>query len=337
MKSFARRAAAAATAGGIAYVAGSYLAARVLAKRLVSPLGLGPAPGRHEDLLAALESSATVVANLRHRGSARLPVELAATFASPGDPEKRPTIVFLHGKGGDASEWEPDALRALRLGYNVLLPDLRGHGRSGGTFFTLGFLEKEDLALTLAAARDGFGCDADRIGIHSCSAGSSVALEFAAGRPGVRAIWLESPFGRPREMARQYLSQATRLPAPLLTLTSRWAVARAIARVRAELGIDPATPASDGLEHVDPIRAASRVTAPVLLVHGEQDRLVPARFTRDLAAALPPRSAVWNVAGAGHCHHEDEPAAAAKLAYARKWAEFFGKYLPAGEPVKSEQ
>ncbi len=315
-----------AAAGGAFYAAGSYLASRALAKRLISPEGLGPAPGRHEDLLAALESSATLVANLRHPGSPRLPVELAATFASPGDPERRATILFLHGKGGDASEWESDALRALKLGYNVLLPDLRGHGRSGGRFFTLGFLEKEDLALTAAAARDGFGMNVERMGIHSCSAGSSVALEFAADRAGVRAIWLESPFGRPREMARHYLSRATRLPAPLLALTSRWAVARAIARIREELGL---APGPGGLEQVDPIRAVGRVTAPVLLVHGENDRLVPPRFTRELAAALPPRSAVWSVAGAGHCHHDDEPAATAKIAYARKWQEFFGTYLPA--------
>ena len=143
------------------------MAARALARRLIAPEGLGPAPARHEDLLVALESAATVVANLRHRGSKRLPVELSTIFASPGEPERRPTLLFLHGKGGDASEWEPDAQRALRLGYNVLLPDLRGHGRSGGSFFTYGFLEKDDLALTVAAAQDGFGIDADRLGIHS--------------------------------------------------------------------------------------------------------------------------------------------------------------------------
>jgi pimeloyl-ACP methyl ester carboxylesterase len=327
MRKLLGRAVSIAGAGAALYVGGSYLLSRALAKRLVSPVGFGPAPGRHEDLLAALASSpaATVVANLRHRGSPRLPVELAAIFASPGEPEKRATILFLHGKGGDASEWETDALRALGLGYNVLLPDLRGHGRSGGTFFTFGFLEKDDLVLMLAAARDGVGLDADRIGIHSCSAGSSVALEFAAERPGIRAIWLESPFARPREMARHYLSRATHLPAPLLTLTSRWAVGRAIAGVRTALGAEPGA----DLDRVDPVRAAGRVAAPVLLVHGERDRLVPLSFTRELAAALPPRSAIWNVAGAGHCHHEDEPAAAAKMAYARKWQEFFGTYLPA--------
>jgi pimeloyl-ACP methyl ester carboxylesterase len=266
------------------------------------------------------------VANIRHRGSPRLPVELSATFASPGEPERRATILFLHGKGGNASEWRPDALRALDLGYNVLLPDLRAHGRSGGTLFTLGFLEKEDLALTLAAARDSFGIDLERVGLHGCSAGSTVALEFAAGRSGVRAIWLESPFAEAREMARHYLSRATHVPAALLTLTTRWAVARAVAKVRRELGAERTGP---GLERLDPLAAVARVAAPILLVHGERDRLVPARFTRRLGAALPPRSAVWNVAGAGHCHHDDEPAATAKKAYARKWEEFFRTFLPA--------
>jgi hypothetical protein len=217
-------------------------------------------------------------------------------------------------------------VRALELGYNVLLPDLRAHGRSGGTIFTMGVLEKEDVALTLASARDAYGIDTDRIGIHSCSAGSSVALEFAAGRSGLRALWLESPFAEPYAMARHYLSRATHVPAPLLTLTTRWAIARAVAKVRRELG--SAGP-DRGLAELDPVAAVARVTAAVLLVHGEDDRLVPLRFTRRLAAALPPHSAVWNVAGAGHCHHADEPAARAKLAYARKWEEFFRTYLPA--------
>ena len=97
MKGLARRAAAVGGAAAAAYVGGSYLLARVVARRLISPTGFGPAPARHEDLLAALESTATVVANLGHRGSARLPVELSSTFASPGEPETRPTILFLHG------------------------------------------------------------------------------------------------------------------------------------------------------------------------------------------------------------------------------------------------
>ena len=73
----------------------------------------------------------------------------------------------------------------------------------------------------------------------------------------------------------------------------------------------------------------ARVHAPILLVHGADDRLVPSRFTERLAAALPPHSGVWNVRGAGHCHHGNAPQAVARKAYARKWEEFFTTYLPA--------
>ncbi|MEP6993935.1 MAG: alpha/beta hydrolase [Acidobacteriota bacterium] len=326
MNRTARRLVSLGSAAGVLYVGGSFLASRALARRLLSPAGLGPTPNRYGDLTASLQRTAAVFADFRHAGSARLPVELSAIFASPGEPASRPTILFLHGKGGNASEWTPDALRALRLGYNVLIPDLRGHGRSGGLFFTLGYLEKEDLALTLEAAVERFGVDPGRLGIHSCSAGSSVALEFAAGRAGIRAIWLESPFAQAREMAPHYLSRATGIPRPLLALASRWAIARAVARVGRELGVhDPA----GGLALLDPLRAVARTTAAILLVHGEDDGLVPPRFTGRLAAALPPRSALWRVPGAGHCHHGNEPAAVALEAYARRWGEFFRTYLPA--------
>lgn len=325
MNRIARRLAALTSAGGALYLGGSFLASRALSDRLLSAEGLGPTPDRHDEMDASLRRHAAILGEIRHSGSARLPVELSATFASPGEPARRPTILFLHGKGGNASEWTPDALRAVRLGYNVLLPDLRGHGRSGGSIFTMGYLEKEDLARAIEVAGERFAVDPQRIGIHSCSAGSSVALEFAAGRSGIRAIWLESPFAQPREMARHYLSRATKIPAPLLALATRWAISRAVSRVARELGVQ-APP--DGLALLDPVRAAAQVTAVVLLVHGQEDGLVPPRFTSRLAAALPPRSAVWTVPGAGHCHHGNEPAAVARAAYERRWEEFFGAYLP---------
>jgi pimeloyl-ACP methyl ester carboxylesterase len=315
------RAAFALGAAGALYAAASCLAARRLAVRLISPTGLGPTPECAAELRDALAAAAARVEEVRHAGSPRSPAELFALFASPGEPASRPTLLFLHGKGGAASEWEPDALRALRLGWNVLLPDLRGHGASGGEFFTLGLLEREDVAALIETARERFGIDPRRIAVHACSAGCSVALQLAAsGSVEPRAMWLESPFGQSREMAQHYLSRATGIPAPLLWLATEWAVGRAVERVRRELG---ATRGQGGLERVDPVAAARRLRCPVALVHGANDRLVPPRFTERLAAVLPPGSVVWRVAGAGHCHHEDEPAARAREEYVERWEEFF--------------
>jgi pimeloyl-ACP methyl ester carboxylesterase len=321
-----RRLGLALLAGGGAFFAGSYFAARALSRRLISAEGLGPTTTRREDLLDALRESGASVHDFRYPGSARDPVTLAAIFASP-EARTPPgaTILFLHGKGGNSAEWQPDALRALSLGYDVLLPDLRGHAPSGGDFVTYGFLEKEDLANAVAHARSRFGLDPERLGVHACSAGSTVALEFAAGRPGIHAVWIESPWADAREMARHYLSVATGLPPWMLDLTTRLAVRRALGRIRRDLGLPP----GDGdLARVDPMRSLTEVQGRVCLVYGDRDELVPPRFARRLEACLPPGSVVWRADGAGHCHHDDEAEKVTPDEYGRRWTEFFRENLP---------
>ena len=314
-------------AGGAAYAAASWLGARALSRRLISAEGLAPPREEREELLRSLERSGALVADFRHPGSARDPVALAAVFASPRDPSTRPTILFVHGKGGSGAEWLPEALRALALGYNALLPDLRGHGESGGEFVTYGFLEKEDLASALAAAAERFGIDTERIGVHACSAGCAAALELAAGRESIRALWLESPFGEAGQMARHYLSLATGLPEWLLDLTARWAVRRASGHISEALGVTAQdVPPTFG----DPLPALARVRGAVSLVYGAQDRLVPPRFVRRLEEALPPGSEIWKAPAAGHCHHDDEPAKVAAQEYGKRWRGFFGRHLPVG-------
>jgi pimeloyl-ACP methyl ester carboxylesterase len=78
---------------------------------------------------------------------------------------------------------------------------------------------------------------------------------------------------------------------------------------------------------VDPIAALRRVRAPVALVCGEEDFLVPPRFGEPFAAALPPGSVIWRVRGAGHCHHDNQAANVAREEYERRWGDFFGRNL----------
>lgn len=313
------------SAAGALFLGGSWFASRRLAHRLLSATGLADTPDTGPELSTALTAAVPIVEEFRHRGSDLDPVVLAATFASPGEPAARPTLLFLHGKGGRASEWRTDALRALALGYNVLLPDLRGHGASAGRYMTFGVLEKGDLARALEAVRERWGADPANVGLHSCSAGSAVALELARDRPGIRAIWLESPFADPREMARHYLSRATGIPAPLLALATRWAVSANVARVRRDLGLDAT---AGGLERADPLVAIRGVRCPVALVYGGADRLVPPRFVERLIDALPAGSEVFRAERAGHCHHADEAAQVEGEEYERRWRSFFARHLP---------
>jgi pimeloyl-ACP methyl ester carboxylesterase len=311
-------------AGGAAYAGGSWLLSRRVAERLLSSRGLAPLRESREALVAALSEAGAEVSDFRFEGAARAPVELAAVFASPGSPSTRATIVFLHGKGGGSGEWRTDAIRAVGQGYNVLVPDLRGHPPSLGAFFTFGFLEREDMAIVLARAAERFRLDPSRLGVHSCSAGSSVALEWAAREPRIRAIWLESPFADARAMARRYLSKATGIPPALLGLTTAFAIRRAVRTVRQALVLRGK---GEGLQELDPIAAAAAIRAPICLVHGRRDDLVPPHFAQRLSESLPPGSTIWRPAAAGHCHHEDEAQRVEREEYLERWTKFFREAL----------
>ena len=66
-----------------------------------------------------------------------------------------------------------------------------------------------------------------------------------------------------------------------------------------------------------------RVTCPTVVVHGENDGLVPIRFSPRLYVALAGEKSYWRVPRCGPCHHPDEPQAVARAEYERRWTEFF--------------
>ena len=201
---------------------------RSLAEILLSPVGLAPVTESTEAFrmaVAAAVGDAGVVEMLVHDGDPDEPARLVTLFASRGRPETRPTLLFLHGKGGGGAEWTKDAVRSLRLGFNVLVPELRGHAPSTGARITCGIRETNDLLLLLDLARARFGVEAARLGIDGCSLGSLLALQLAAVRAPA-ALWLQSPFGDLREMAVHYLHRATGLPRVLLAGPVRLLVRR---------------------------------------------------------------------------------------------------------------
>jgi pimeloyl-ACP methyl ester carboxylesterase len=288
---------------------------RSLSGVLLAPVGLAPVTASAEAFREAVVTAAGrsgVVETLVHDGDPREPARLVSLFASPGAPETRPTLLFLHGKGGAGSEFTKDAVRALRLGFNVLVPELRGHPPSTGTRVTYGILETSDLLLLLDRARARFGVAAERLGIDGCSMGALLALQLAAARRPA-ALWLQSPFGDLRAMAVHYLHRATGLPRLLLEGPVRLLVYR----LQRREGID--------LSRVDPVEAARRVTCPVVVVHGEGDPLVPIRFSPRLYDALAGEKTFWRVPACGHCHHADEPQAVHREEYERRWTTFFLK------------
>jgi pimeloyl-ACP methyl ester carboxylesterase len=90
----------------------------------------------------------------------------------------QPTIVFLHGAQNDHSVWALQSRYFAYHGWNVLAPDLPGHGRSGGHALTT----VEAMGDWVLALLDAAGSAQALLAGHSM--GSLIALEAAHRAPG---------------------------------------------------------------------------------------------------------------------------------------------------------
>ena len=188
----------------------------------------------------------------------------------PAPPAVRPSpaVIILHGWGGNAQMMLPIAAPLHHAGFASLLVDARCHGRSDGdTFASLPrFAEDVNHAFDWLAQRPGI--DSRRIALLGHSVGAGAVLFAAANRHDVLAVVSVSAFAHPRDMMQRWMAPR-RIPA---------AVGRYVLRyVQHTIG--------HRFDDIAPERSIARLDCPVLLVHGEQDTVVPVADAHRLHAA----------------------------------------------------
>jgi pimeloyl-[acyl-carrier protein] methyl ester esterase len=233
-----------------------------------------------------------------------------------------PPVVLVHGWSTSSAVFEEEAALLARS-RRVVVPDLRGHGRSAPAPFSLA-----DLARDLAALLDALALDGAVLA--GWSLGGQVAL---AALPFVRArvagLVLASatprftrgegwPHGLPAQSVEVLAHRVRRDPARALDRfdASMFAAAEleggGPGRARAIRAAAPPPDAAalrDGLAVLarEDLRAALfRVDAPALLLHGEADPICPAGASRAMAAAMP-RARVELLPGLGHAPFLSRP------------------------------
>jgi hypothetical protein len=162
---------------------------------------------------------------------------------------KAATVVYFHGNGGHIGHRGPKVRPYLDAGFGVLQLSYRGYGSNPGRPTEEGLYADGRAALAFLA---GEGVPRNRTVFYGESLGSGVAVELAQGTP-IAALVLESPFTSVPDVARHHYPF---VPAGLL-VRDRFDSASKIARTR----------------------------APLLVLHGEKDRVVPIRYGRALFAA----------------------------------------------------
>jgi uncharacterized protein len=206
----------------------------------------------------------------------------------------RATILYLHGNAGHIGYRGGRVRPFLDHGFGVLLVEYRGFGGNPGQPSEAGLLS--DARAALAFLRKA-GVGPQRIVLYGESLGSTVAVAIAseladAGQP-VAAMVLEAPLSSVRDVAAHHYP---------------WVPVRWLLK-----------------DQFDATSRIATVGAPLLVVHGERDAVVPLRYGQALfEAARQPKEAVWVAAGG----HED----LAQYGLQRIVFDFLARRLP--EPVR---
>jgi fermentation-respiration switch protein FrsA (DUF1100 family) len=163
--------------------------------------------------------------------------------------EGKPTILYFHGNAANAANRAPKIAMMLEDGFGVFYLNNRGYGGSAGSPTEVNNVADALAAYDYLAMR---GTPASSIVAFGESLGTSQAVRLAAERP-VAGVVLESPLTSTVDVARSIYFW---LPLKLLIVDQH--------NVEAHVGA---------------------VTAPLLILHGEQDEVIPVDMGRRIYAA----------------------------------------------------
>lgn len=234
-----------------------------------------------------------------------------------------PTVVCIHGLGGSSNNWTP-MMRAMS-GHRVVRIDLPGSARSGGVSGVLSIQRFVDSVVAVC----------QRLEIGSAhfvghSLGTIVCQHLAVQRPHlVRSLALFGPLACPPEAARPNIrARAAKAAEGTVAMQeiadaivnaatsglTRETQPAAVALVRESVMRQEPSGYSRSCEALAGAQSANleEITAPVLLVTGDEDGVAPPANVREMAARL--REAQVEVLGrCGHWTTFERPAECTQL------------------------
>jgi len=181
----------------------------------------------------------------------------------PGKPGSA-TLLWFHGNAGNISHRvENITLLHNLLGIHVFIFDYRGYGRSEGKVSEKGTYQDAEAASGYLRSRKDL--DPSKIVFFGRSLGAAVAVETAL-RAQCASLILESPFTSVREIANHIF--------PLVGFLFQ--------------------------TRYDSLSKIKRIRVPLLILHGDQDEIIPFSMGRRLFEAANEPKEFYSIKGAGH-------------------------------------
>jgi len=195
----------------------------------------------------------------------------------------RPVIAYFHGNGGHIGYRAERLRRFARDGYGVLLAEYRGYAGNPGMPCEAGLYADAEASIDFLGHQ---AIPLSRIVLWGESLGSGLAVYLAA-RRAVAGVVLEAPFTSVAAAAQH-----------------RYPFVPAVYLVR---------------DRFDSLSRIGQVTAPLLVLHGERDMIVPVRHGRALLEAASAPKEGWFAPEAGHQNLAQFGALDVAIGFIERW------------------
>lgn len=229
-------------------------------------------------------------------------------------PAPTPTdklVILTHGYLGHAKQMGLFGQYYYNdLGYNIFMPDARGHGKSEGAYYGFGWPDRLDLIDWTYLLVEKFGTHMEVV-YHGLSMGAATVL-MASGVEElprqVKAIIADSPYKSVYQLFKYQMNRMFHLPAfPLLDGTS------ALTKIRAGYSFREAST----------LKEVQKAKVPILYIHGESDTFVPTEMAKDLYLQTSSDAELFLVPNANH----GESFALAENKYKMKIDQFLHRHV----------
>ena len=200
--------------------------------------------------------------------------------------DEAPVSIIFHGyRSNIGTDCNGGYYLSVKNGYNVLVVYQRGHRESGGKTITFGVKERYDCLDWIAYVNERFGEEIPIL-LMGLSMGAATVL-MAAGLDlpsNVKGIMADCGFSSPKEILLEVIRKMK------YPLRITYFFVRMSAKIFGHF--DP--------EEASAVEALKNAKVPVLIIHGDDDRFVPCRMSRDNYDACASAKEILIVPGAGH-------------------------------------
>jgi len=198
--------------------------------------------------------------------------------------ERRPTIVYIHGRSANRMELAPLAQAMFNEGYNAVLWDSKSRQISYGP------KEIKQVRMIVEFIRNDPHVQINQIYLVGFSLGAAIAIGAASADTDhyIRGIVADSPYADLKNVASRYVTAFGAIPK-----TVAWparTVAFATAKWMHEIEF----------ESLNPADWARGVSCGVFLIHGKLDKRIPHTHSEEILERLDTDKELWLVEGAGH-------------------------------------